>query len=158
MSNRLTWPKFVKTAKMVIVLSSLPILALTCKSLHFTNTIKEKSDVEMSMFYIPLESSTRHSPYAFDSDYTWVKKVRLRKSDYRSIVKQIEDSRFFRPGNSIRYGFNVYDSLRIHELPGYWIDEGSTYEFNPSYEAWAESTNITIDKKKRTLEMTLVHL
>lgn len=158
MINSLTWPKFIKVAKMTIVLSFLPIMVSTCYSLHFTNTIKDKSDVEMSMFYIPLKSYTRHTPNAFDSDYTWMKKVKLRKSDYQSISKQIEASRFFRAYGSKRYKFNIYDSLRIYQLPGYWVDEGDTYEFTPSEEAWAEPTEIIIDKDKRTLEMRLVHL
>jgi hypothetical protein len=143
---------------MIITLSALPILVTTCYSLSFTNTIKEKSDIELSIFYYPLASSTYHTPNAFDSDYTWTKKVKLRKADYRSIVKQIEASRFYCSDNLMRRSIKIFDSLTVHQLPGYWEDKGSNYNFYPSHEAWSEATEIVINKKERTLEMTLVHL
>ena len=122
------------------------------------NTIKEKSGVEISFFFKVLKNDVFHTSNAFDSDYTWDYKLEVSETDFKSISEQIEKSKFYNPEGSYNFGEAIYDSLKVYNLKGYWVTGKNMYIFYPAKEQWAESTNIQVDKSKRTIKVNLVHL
>jgi len=122
------------------------------------NTIEEKSGIEISFFYKTIDNNVFHTPGAFDSDYTWKYKLKVSESDLESISKQIINSKFYNSNGSDNFAEPIYDSLRIHNLKGFWHSEKDLFRFYPAQEEWAESTDIEINKKDRTIKVYLVHL
>jgi len=121
-------------------------------------TIQEKSGVKISFFFKTIENNTFHTPGAFDSDYTWEYKLKVSESDLESIANQIENSRFYNAEGSYNLAEPIYDSLRIHDLKGFWTLKDNAYNFHSAKEEWAETTDIEINKEKRTISVYLVHL
>ncbi|MEL6675812.1 MAG: hypothetical protein AAFR61_26630 [Bacteroidota bacterium] len=122
------------------------------------NTIEEKSGIQVSVFFKTIENDVFHTPGAFDSDYTWNFKIKVSESDFEAISTQIENSTFFNAKGGYNFAEPIYDSLRVHNLKGFWTSEGSFYKFYEAEEEWGERTEIEIDKKERSIKVHLAHL
>ena len=148
--------KFIKW--MLILFVVFKIIVYTLGRFEMKNVINNKSGIKVSIFFKILENDVFHTPNAFDSDYTWNYKLKISETNYKSISNQIESSKFYNSRGWSNLAEPIYDSLSIYGLKGFWTGTDEKYEFHPSKEEWAESTNIEILKSDKTIDVYLVHL
>ncbi|UII33654.1 hypothetical protein LVD17_07450 [Fulvivirga ulvae] len=146
--------KIVKWVVIVLILFKVTFYLLG--RLDMKNTIKRNSGIEISYFFKVMENKTFHYPGAFDSDYTWVFKLKVSEKDIKKISEQIENSKFYNAKDD--YSNSIYDSLTTYNLKGYWVLDKNVYEFYQAVEQWKEITTIQIDRLERTIEVNLTHL
>ena len=151
--------KILKIGKWVVGIYILfKISVFLLERIEIKRTIEEKSNIKISLFFKEIENDILHTTGAFDSDYTWYFKLKVNESDYESISRQIENSKFYNLSGIDDLSNSIYDSLKLQKLKGGWTSEGEFYEFHEIDEKWKERTKIEIDKKERTIRVILVHL
>ena len=136
----------------------LQIVFFVGNRLEIKNTIYEKGAIEVPYLFEVLKNETFYNPTAFDSDYNWEVKIKVSEAEMANIVSQITHSPFFQTDSTSYAEYAIQDSLKSHQLNGFWVQKGNTYIFHQSFEDMFEPTKMTVYKDPRIIYMDFTHL
>jgi len=153
------------TSKVLMIFFIIFLIACSSKNeepynskLSIQNEILSKTDIKLdtTKFTVILDS-VENTEGAFDSDYTWLVKIKFENNYFENLKKVIKSSTRY---NTIQSEFDEnWKGVDTSKIKGIWYLESRLYKYVEKPKDYnSEPTQIRIDTLTRKLDLILSHL
>ena len=153
------------TSKVLMIFFIVFLIACSSKNeepynskLSIQDEILSKTDIKLDTTkFVVLMDSVENTEGAFDSDYTWLVKIKFDNNYFEYLKKTIRSSTRY---NTVQSEFDEnWKGVDTSKIKGIWYLESRLFKFVEKHKRFnSEPTQIKIDTVTKKLDLVLSHL